>query len=225
MWHRFRRLSVLPVVAVLVVACGGEGPVTEPTIAPGEGADSAVAAVEELVSALNAADFADASRLAVPGQAALAALAEGATFGEVARSLSEGDEEIAANFWTGFAQETGIFLTGDVAVVDDGTIDQDDAEFHTVSVTPSDGNARSILVRNVDGYRVDLFASFGSGLADKMTGPVERLLATQTSDARLIIAELQKIVPSLHVAAALPGTTPAASQQLIALIEVITRVG
>jgi hypothetical protein len=224
MWKR--RVRAFPVVlAILVVACGGENPEVEPTIAPGEGAESAVAAVEELVTAINAAEFADASRLAVPGQAALAALAEGATFGEVARSLSEGDEEIAANFWTGFAQETGSFLTGNISVVDDGTVDQDEAEFHLVMVTPPDGGARSILVRNVDGYRVDLFASFGSGLADKMISPVERLLATQTADAQMILAELQGIVPSLHVAASLPGTTPAASQQLFALIEVITRVG
>ncbi|HEX6299855.1 MAG TPA: hypothetical protein VF148_05290 [Acidimicrobiia bacterium] len=209
----------------MAVACGGEDPTTEPTIAPGEGADSPVTAVEELVAAINTPDFADASRLAVPGQAALAALAEGATFGEVARSLSEGDEEIAANFWTGFAQETGDFLAGEVSVVDDGTVEQDDVEFHRVSLTPPDGSARTIIVRNVDGYRVDLFASFGSGLADKMAGPVERLLATKTADARLILAELQKIVPSLHVAASLPDITPSASQQLFALIEVITRVG
>jgi hypothetical protein len=222
MWPR--ALSLVALV-VLGVACGGEEPTTEPTIAPGEGAESAVMAVEELVAAINTPDFAEASRLAVPGQAALAALAEGATFGEVARSLSEGDEEIAANFWTGFAQETGAFLTGEVLVVDDGTVNQDDVVFHTVTLTPSDGNGRTIVVRNVDGYRVDLFASFGSGLADKMAGPVERLLATQTADARLVLAELQEIVPSLHVAASLPGTTPAASQQLFALIEVITRVG
>lgn len=222
MW--VRTVSLVAFV-VLAVACGGEDPISEPTIAPGQGADSAVGAVEELVAAINAPDFADASRLAVPGQAALAALAEGATFGEVARSISEGDEEIAANFWTGFAQETGGFLTGDVSVVDDGTVDREDVEFHMVTLTPPDGSARTVVVRNVDGYRVDLFASFGSGLADKMTGPVERLLATKTADARLVLAELQEIVPSLHVAASLPGTTPAASQQLFALIEVITRVG
>jgi hypothetical protein len=222
MWLRAPSLVAL---VVLAAACGGDDPITEPTVAPGEGADSPVAAVEELVAAINTPDFAEASRLAVPGQAALAALAEGATFGEVARSLSEGDEEIAANFWTGFAQETGGFLTSEVGVVDDGTVDQDDVEFHTVTVTPSDGSARTIVVRNVDGYRVDLFASFASGLADKMAGPVERLLAAQTADARLVLAELQEIVPSLHVAASLPGTSPAASQQIFALIEVITRVG
>lgn len=223
MWRRARAWSL--VCAVMVAACGGGDVASETTIAPGQGADTPGGSVEELVAAIDAADFADASRLAVPGQAALAALAEGATFGEVARALSQGDAGIAANFWTGFAQETGSFLSADVSVVDGETRSEEGVEFHMITVTPTDGSTRSVVVRDVDGYRVDLFASFGSGLADKMTRPVERLLGTNTADARLILAELQDIVPSLHVAASLSGVSPEASQQIIALIEVITRVG
>lgn len=217
-------VSRLAVVGALVlVACGGVEP--EATIPPGEGAATPVGAVEELVEAINVPDFAEASRLAVPEHAALASLAEGATFGEVAAALRDGDQEIAANFWAGFAQGTGNFLTGDVTVAEDGTLEQDDLEFNTIMVTPPSGGDRSVLVREVDGYRIDLFASFGSGLADKMTAPVERLLITQTDDARLILAALQEIVPSLLVATQLPGTTGEVSQQLLTLIEVITRVG
>jgi hypothetical protein len=222
MWRRARAWALA--FAVVAAACGGDEVASESTIAPGRGADTPVGAVEELVAAINAPDFADASRMAMPGQAALTALAEGATFDEVARALSEGDGEIAANFWTGFAQETGGFLSGDFSAADDGTVSQADVEFHMITVTPSDGSPRTVVVRNADGYRVDLFASFGSGLADKMIGPVERLLTTKTADSQLILAELQTIVPSLHVAANLSGTTAEASQQLIALIEVITRV-
>lgn len=226
MLRRPRPKSLLAVaLAVAVAACGGNSQAADSTIAAGPGADSAVGAVEELVDAINTADFANASRLAVPGQAALAALAEGATFGEVARSLSEGDGEIAANFWTGFAQETGSFLTGDVTISDEGVVTEGDVEFTRVTVTPTDGSPRTIVVRDVDGYRIDLFASFGSGLADKMTGPVERLLSANTADSRLILSELRGIVPSLTVATSLPGVTPESAQQLIALIEVITRVG
>ena len=61
-------------------------------------------------------------------------------------------------------------------------------------------------------------------LAARMTGPIERLLSTQTAESRLILAELQEIVPSLLVAANLPDTTPVISQQILALVEVITRV-
>jgi len=222
MWRRLS--SWVAVLAVVAAACGGETVESEPSIPPGTGADSAVAAVEELVAAINEPNFPRASRLAIRGQAALAALAEGATFGDVAEALAEGDQEIAANFWSGFAQGAGNFLSGDVTAVEDGSLAQGEVDFHTITVTPAGGGTRTVLVREDDGYRVDLFASFGSALADKMNAPVERLLTTQTEDARLILAELQTIVPSLIAAASLPGTSGEVSQKLLALVEVITRV-
>lgn len=223
MWRRAR--PWVAALSLFVSACGGDGQPPDSTIPPGRGADSAVGAVQELVEAINTPDFAYASRLAVPGHAALAALAEGATFGEVAQALDEGDEEIAANFWTGFAQETGNFLTGDVSISEDGVDSEGEVEFTRVTVTPTGGSPRTIVVRDVDGYRVDLFASFGAGLADKMTGPVERLLSANTADSNLILSELRGIVPSLTLAMSLANVAPESAQQLIALIEVITRVG
>ena len=132
---------------------------------------------------------------------------------------------MAANFWAGFAQGAGSFLSGDVDVNDAGTVNRDDVEYHQVSVATGDGGTRSVLIRESDGYRIDLFASFGAGLADKMMGPVERLINTQSDDARLILANLREIVPSLLVASELPGTSTDVSQQLLALVEVITRIG
>lgn len=211
-------------IVVLVAGCSGGGD-PESTIPAGAGADTAAGAVEELVSAINAGDFAGASHVAVPGQAALASLAEGASFAEVAESLRGGDQEIAANFWAGFAQGAGSFLMGDVTPSEEGTLSQSELEFHTITVQLPDDDTRTLIVRDADGFRVDIFASFAPGLADKMIAPAERLLTTQTEEARLVLAELQKIVPSLLVAASLPGTTPETSQQIFALIEVITRVG
>lgn len=224
MWRVSRLLLVA--LAVGVAACSGGGAEElEPAIEPGPGAETAVGAVDDLVAAIHQPDFAVASRMAVPGQAALASLAEGATFGDVANALEEGDEEVAANFWAGFAQGAGSFLTGDVTTAEDGTMTEGDLEFRTITVQPAQGGPRTLLVRDQGGYRVDLFASFGSGLAEKMIAPTERLLSTQTPEARLILAELQGIVPSLLVAASLPETTGDTSQQILALIEVITRVG
>ena len=213
------------VLAVALAACGGDAEEPDATTGPAPGAETALAAVEDLISALDQGDFTGASRLAMPGHAALAALAEGATFAEVASALREGDEEIASNFWAGFAQGSGAFLTGSVTAEEAGTLASGDVEFHRIMVQPTEGGQNTLLVREDDGYKVDLFASFGSGLADKMITPAERLLTAQTADARLILARLQELVPSLQVAASLPGTTTEASQQVIALIEVITRVG
>ncbi|MFP3883329.1 MAG: hypothetical protein ACLFRT_04670 [Actinomycetota bacterium] len=213
------------VLVVSLAACGGDVEEPDATNGPAPGAETALGAVEDLIAAVDQGDFTAASRLAMPGHAALAALAEGATFAEVASALEEGDEEIASNFWAGFAQGSGTFLTGSVAAEEDGTFTSGEAEFHRVIVQPAEGDVRTLLVREDNGFKVDLFASFGTGLADKMVTPVERLLTAQTADSRLILARLQEIVPSLQVAASLPGTTAEASQQVIALIEVITRVG
>lgn len=219
------RISAILVVVVSLAACGGQTTEPDETVPVGPGADSALGAVEQLVDSINEPDFAAASHLAVPDQAALASLAEGATFGTVAEALRDGDGDIAANFWAGFAQGAGAFLTGSLELSESGSVTESDVEFYQVTVTPSQGETRSILVRDVDGYRVDLFASFGAGLADKMTPAVERLLTTQSEDAGLILTRLQDIVPSLLAAAELPGTTGEVTQQLLSLVEVITRVG
>lgn len=213
------------VLAVALTACGGDAEDPDATNGPAPGAETALGAVEDLIAAVNQGDFTEASRLAMPGHAALAALAEGATFAEVATALEEGDEEIASNFWAGFAQGSGTFLTESVTAEEDGTLTSGDVEFHRIMVQPDEGGQRTLLVREDNGYKVDLFASFGTGLADKMITPAERLLTAQTADARIILSGLQEVVPSLQVAASLPGTTAEASQQVIALIEVITRVG
>lgn len=212
------------VLLLLVAACGGAANDPVDSIPAGAGAESAIAAVEELVSALDGADFTGASHLAVPKQAALASLAEGATFGEVAEALRTGDEEVAANFWAGFAQGAGNYLVGPLDLAEGGEVSRDGATFQTVTVTPESGGSRTVLVRDVDGHRIDLFASFGAGLADKMIPPVERLLGAQTPDARLILTELQSVVPSLLVSAELPGTPSDVAQEILALVEVITRV-
>lgn len=224
MWRRTRTLTL--VVGVLAIfGCGGADETLETTIPVGSGAPSPVIAVEELVDAINVPDFAEASRLAMPGHAALASLAEGADFAAVAEALRDGDADIAANFWSGFAQGSADFLAGQVEVATGSGITEGDITFETVDVVPAAGGTRTVLLQESDGYRVDLFASFGAGLAEKMADPVERLLVTQTDDARLILEHLQGIVPSLLVAARLPTTSDDVSQQLLALVEVITRVG
>lgn len=218
---RVRALALL----LLLLACSCSGaPEQQGETPSGTSADSALGAVDGLIDAIQKPDFDTAARLAMPGQAALASLAEGATFGEVAEALEQGDNDVAANFWAGFAQGAGTFLTGNVATSEDGVVTESGIDFHTVTVTPPDSGSRTVLVREDDGYRIDIFASFGAGLAARMTGPVERLLSTQTAESRLILAELQEIVPSLLVAANLPDTTPVISQQILALVEVITRV-
>jgi len=206
------------------VACSGAGG-AETSITRGSGAESAVAAVEELHDLLIEGDFAGASSLAVPGHAAIASLAEGATSGEVAEALQNGDEAIAANFWSGFAQGFGDVFSGEITVEETGTQSESDVEFYLVSVTPESGSARRLVTQDVDGHRVDLFASFGAGLADRLISPIEILVDTPTGDNAVILEALQDAVPSLLLAASDESLGPEAVQAVLRLVELITRVG
>jgi hypothetical protein len=131
---------------------------------------------------------------------------------------------LASNFWAVFAQGAGGFLSGSVTTSNGPVVNENGLEFHTVEVILDDGTRRQLFTRDVDGFRVDLFASFGAGLADKMIPPVQRVINSQTDDAAIIVAELKTIVPSLVVAANQPDMTPRSIQDLLRLVELITRV-
>lgn len=219
-----RRRAVLACLVVTALACRG-GEQTDTSITRGPGAGSAVAAVEELHDLLIEGDFAGASSLAVPGHAAMASLAEGASSGEVAEALKNGDEAIAANFWSGFAQGFGEVLSGEIAVEEIGPQTESGVEFFLVSVTPESGNTRRLVTQDVDGHRVDLFASFGAGLADRLISPVEILVDTPTGDNAVILHALQGVVPSLLLAASDESLGTDAVQNVLRLVELITRVG
>jgi hypothetical protein len=214
-------LHLLVVLALL--GCSPSGNPSPLTIGPG--ADGPVEAVRELQVALAAGDFDGASSVAVPGQAALAALAEGATFSQVANALDQGDADVASNFWSGFAQGVGeVFAVGD-SIESAGIQTESGIDFHLVSITGSSGSERRLVTRDLDGYRIDLFASFAVSLAERLISPVESLLSSANDDANRVLVELQTVVPSLAVAATEEGLPPDSVQEILQLIELITRVG
>lgn len=217
------RRAALTSLLMVVLACSGGGN-TETSITRGPGAESAAAAVEALSDLLIEGDFGGASSLAMPDQAALASLAEGATSGEVADALRTGDEAIAANFWSGFAQGFGEVLSGDFTVEEIGPETESDVEFFLVSVTPESGGPRRLVTQDVDGHRVDLFASFGAGLAERLISPIEILVDSPIGDNAVILGALQGVVPSLLIAASDETLGTEAIQAVLRLVEVITRV-
>jgi hypothetical protein len=152
-------------------------------------------------------------------------LGEGASFGQVADAITDGDAEIAANFWSGFGQGVGEVLNSELAIEDRGSTTESGVEFFLVGVTPEQGTERLIMTRDVDGQRIDLFASFGAGLAQRMLSPVEILLGTSSADSAVILDALQDVVPSLLVSATDPSLSPEAVQGVLQLVELITRVG
>jgi hypothetical protein len=214
-------------VACLAIAMGAcdEGSGGATTVTAVSGADTPVAAVEELRNLISAGDFDGAAAMAVPDQAVLASLGEGATPSLIAQSLENDGEEVAANFWSGFAQGVGDTFTGDMTIEEVGSVTERGVEFFLVGVTPEGGVERLMVTRDLDGHRIDLFGSFGAGLAEGMISPVELLLGSSSPDSRTILSALQDVVPSLLVAATDESLSPEAVQRIIQLIEVITRVG
>lgn len=216
------KLASCLLIGMLSAACDG-GNASTPTATGG--GDTPEATIVVLITHLDNAEFEQAGSLSVPGQAALASLAEGATFSDVADALREGDAHVAANFWTGFAQGAGGYLAGASVTGADDPVSADGVELLPVTVRPTEGPARRIFVRGAEDSRIDLFASFGAGLADRMPAAVERLITTNTDDARLILQELEGVVPSLLVAAEEGDQPTEATQQILRLVELITRVG
>lgn len=190
----------------------------------GPGADSPQEAVTELIDDLEHARFGEAADLSVPGHAALASLAEGASYADVAAALRLEDTAVAANFWAGFAQGSASFLKDDVTVTEGGVVTEDTMELPAIEVVGEGEAKRTVYAQEVDGWRVDVFASFGAGLAGRMLDPVERLLGVESDDADLIRESLTGIVPSLHVAAQASDLPPELSQNVLRLIELISRV-
>lgn len=220
---RARGALVLALVAALA-ACTSE-PQAQVSVTVPPGAESPEVAVTGLQSLLAQGDFTQASHLTVPDQAALAALAEGATFSEVANALEIDDVSVAGNFWSGFAQGAGEFFESGLVVESLGTTMQSNTEFHLVEVVGSDASRRRMVTQDIDGHRVDLFASFGSILAGRLISPVEVLLGSATDDALLILHALTETVPSLLVAAGEEGIPATSAQEIVQLVELITRVG
>ena len=219
-----RSRSVLTVVmAVAAVGCGASV-VDESNGGPGTGAATPQATVQELVDHLEEAEFNEAAALSFPNHAELASLAEGASFSDVAGALRSESTSVSANFWAGFAQGSATFLDGDVAIASGTKETRDGIEFSGVVVTPDGESDRTVYTREANGWRIDVFASFGAGLASRMIEPTERLLVTLTEDAELIRSELRLIIPSLYLAAADENLPPKLSQDLLKLIEIITRI-
>ena len=218
-----RRLVATALCVSMLVACSGNDDGGEaPDVGPG--AETAEEAVEQLFDRLGDGSFGEAASLAIPQQSALASLAEGASTADVADALDSGDAAIAANFWSGFAQSVDEILARGVSVLGSEGASAEGTEFTLVEIDAGSGAPRHIATRDVDGYRVDLFATFGPALASRLYPQVERLFQDPSEDASRVLGGLRDQVPSLYIASETPGLAPNLVQDLLQLIELITRI-
>jgi hypothetical protein len=210
-------------IILLVGACSDDA---NPTETSGPSAMSPEVVVVTLMEAIIEGRFEDTPALTDTTQAALLTLAEGADASEVAEVIGEGADAVAANFWSGFAQtlEPGLDVASFDVSVDD-PVTQDGEEFVRVTLVSDVNPPQYFVVRRDDGFRVDLMATFGPVLAQRLVPPVESLLSSANADASTVLALLAEAAPSLRFSGTRPDLPADAHQSLLALIERVTRTG
>lgn len=220
---RFARLSWILLVGVVLLAACSEEPPTETTVPDDLGPEAAVRA---LLVDIQAGDFEKAAALTDTEQAGLLTLAEGADATDVVEALEDGGVAVAANFWSGFAQTLEPGDQPENWPVEVGEeVSEGDLVFVPIEVVPPDGEERVFYVRSDGTWKVDMMATFGPILAQRLTPPVETLLSSANPNASSVLSLLVESVPSLQVAAAHGELDPDIHQALLGLIERITRAG
>lgn len=212
-------------LAVVIIACACSEADTGP--------DGTVVAdldptgvVRTLLEAVDEGRFDDTPALTDGAQAGLLTLAEGADANDVVGTLADGGAAVAANFWSGFAQTLDPDFDPDALEYEVGdVITEEDREFVLVTATPPDAEPLTFVVRQDGGWRLDLMATFGPVLAERLIPPVEALLSSANTNAAVVLAELRDAAPSLKVAADSPALPPASHQTILTLLERVTRTG
>jgi hypothetical protein len=220
---RFARSSSILLVGIVLLAGCSDEPVVDTTIPQDLGPE---AAVRTLLVDIQAGDFEKAAALTDSEQAGLLTLAEGGDATDVVEALEDGGEAVAANFWSGFAQTLEPGAEPENWPVDVGEeVTEGDLVLVPVEVVPPGGEPRVFYLRRNGIWKVDMMATFGPILAQRLTAPVETLLSSANANASTVLSMLVESVPSLRVAAAHTELSPDTHQSLLALIERITRAG
>lgn len=182
--------------------------------------------VTDVLAAVAEGRFEDAAAYTDQRQAGLLALAEGSEISEVATALDEGASAVAANFWSGFAQSLDPSFSLESASLEVGEVtEQDGRRFVPVVMAGPEGEERVFYLRDEEGWKVDLMATFAPLVAERLTPRVEALLSSAHPDAGVVVGLLNDATPSLQVAAADPSLDVTTHQAVLALIERITRAG
>lgn len=208
-------------LVLLVAACSDPGGAADTVEAVPPGAESPRAAVTELFSALAGDDLERAVDLTVTGQALAVAAAEQAPVEELIAVLDTGGEPVLANFWQAFAAEVEE-LSGagpaDMEVGDAGEpFEVGGHRFALVEVSvPGEAGHSSFVVREQDGWRVDVVGTFAPGLATNLARAVEDLAGVRDGDR--VVAALADERAALDAALEDPALPPAMAQYVRAAV-------
>ena len=162
--------------AALLIACDRGGSTETTTATPDVAPPEQVVAV--VVEAILAGDTALAADQTVQEQMPWLAMAEGASIQQAADVLDVGARQVAINYWQGFSEGSGL---PDLAV---GRVEEAEVGNHRfASVVLGSGNDLRIVLRLEDQWRVDVIASFGSALAERLRDALDIVAANRGADA------------------------------------------
>ncbi|MGH8959024.1 MAG: hypothetical protein ACRDVK_10170 [Acidimicrobiia bacterium] len=190
-------------VWLLLVACSSG--VTATSVTSPTGADIPPDPVaDQVAAALEGGDPMIVAGLTDLGPMGWLALAEGATVEEAA-GIDEGESamSVASNFWSGFLQSAG--LAGDT-VSNIEAFTEGATDFARLKL-PSG----SIILNQSDAnWRIDVIASFGAPLAERLLSAVEVIAANRSSEADVLREMLRAERDAVAVAIADPSITTSA---------------
>lgn len=209
---RVRRALLLILAGFLSVGCNSDLTTTS-TDAASDGRE-AVEVAEALLEALQTGDYAAAAALTFPDQLAWVVMAEGGSLTQAAEMLDSGLDQVAANYWQGFGETTQL---SEVAV---RGVEESEVRGVRFAVVALDGKLRLIL-RNLDGWRVDIIASFAPTLVNRLIEAAQVVDANRGDQATTMLAMLAEQRPSVEVASAQPELPETTKSDLLSLLEML----
>lgn len=180
------------------------------------GAADPESAVVGLVAALVDGDYERAAALTVDDQMVAIAVAEDSSVGALGAVLEDGGNDVAANYWRGFAKNLEDLLAvspSDITVGGVTEIDVEGVAFARVGLdVPVDTVRRRLIVRQGDGWKVDVVASFAPTLAGRLGRAADSLRADPTASHVLEALAQQRL--SLEGALAAGGFDAETAQMI-----------
>jgi hypothetical protein len=121
---------------------------------------------------------------------------------------------VAANYWQGFSETVELANIG-VRRVDEKEIDE--SRFAVVALN----GQLQLILRNSEGWRVDIVASFAPTLVNRLIEAARVVEANQGDQATSMRALLVAQRPSVEAAAGQPGLPEATRTELFSLLETL----
>lgn len=208
------RVSFSWLMLILAVSTGCNSGSTTTTLDEVSDSREAAEVVEALLAALDGGDFAEAAALTLTDQLAWVVMAEGGTLNQAAGLLEEGLDGVAANYWQGFSETVELANIG-VRRVDEKEIDE--SRFAVVALN----GQLQLILRNSEGWRVDIVASFAPTLVNRLIEAARVVEANQGDQATSMRALLVAQRPSVEAAVGQPGLPEATRTELFSLLETL----